>query len=335
MNLAPSAPGFPVLLQDFFSQRLMSQQNVSPRTIAAYRDTFRLLLRYFDECGDKRPADLTLADLDTTRILAFLDYLEKNRKNTVRSRNARLAAIRTFLRYAALRDPTSLSGIQRVLAIPMKRFDRPLLGYLSRQEVQAIVDAPDASTFSGHRDRVLFALMYNTGARVSEIAALCVTDISLEGSPSMRVHGKGRKERSVPLWKNTARQIKRWMKCISRSPGSPLLPNASGQPLTRSGIENRLKEAVRIASRSQPTLNGRRISPHTLRHTTAMHLLQAEVDITVIALWLGHESPVTTHMYIEADLALKERALGKLQEPPHKRLRYKPSDKLLQFLEGL
>jgi integrase/recombinase XerD len=335
MSQALLAPGFPMLLQDFFCQRLINQRNVSPRTVAAYRDTFRLLLQFIEEQKHKRPADLALADLDAPCVLAFLDHLEKERKNVVRSRNARLAAIRAFLKYAAIRDPTSLPAIQRALAIPMKRFDRPLLGFLSLQEVQAILDAPEASTFSGHRDRVMFALLYNTGARVSEIASLRVADVSLEGSGSARIQGKGRKERSVPLWKTTSRQIKRWLKCIDRNPGSPLLPNAAGQPLSRAGIENRLKEAVQIACRSLPSLKGRRISPHTLRHTTAMHLLQSGVDITVIALWLGHESPATTHMYIEADLALKERALSKLQEPSTRPVRYKPSDKLLQFLEGL
>jgi len=335
MKPPPLAPTFPVLLQDFFCQHLISQRDVSPKTVAAYRDTFRILLGYIEGHRHKHPADLVLSDLDAPCILAFLAHLETERKNTVRSRNARLAAIRAFLKYAAIRDPASLPSIQRVLAIPLKRFDRPLLGYLSRPEVQAILDAPTSTTFSGHRDRVLFALLYNTGARVSEIAALKVADISLDGSPSVRIHGKGRKERSVPLWKTTVRQLRQWLKRRKGNSESPLLPNAAGRALTRSGIENRLREAIRVANRSQPTLSGRKISPHTLRHTTAMHLLQAGVDITIIALWLGHESPATTHTYIEADLSLKERALSKLQEPARRRLRYKPSDKLLQFLEGL
>ena len=335
MKPPPLAPTFPVLLQDFFCQHLISQRDVSPMTVAAYRDTFRILLDYVEGRRHKHPADLVLSDLDAPCILAFLDHLEKERKNAVRSRNARLAAIRAFLKYAAVRDLASLPSIQRVLAIPFKRFDRPLLGYLSRQEMQAILDAPASTTFSGQRDRVLFALMYNTGARVSEIAALKVADISLDGSPSVRIYGKGRKERSVPLWKTTVRQLRQWLKRRKGDSESSLLPNAAGRALTRSGIENRLREAIRVATRSQPTLSGRKISPHTLRHTTAMHLLQSGVDITVIALWLGHESPATTHTYIEADLSLKERALGKLQEPARRRLRYKPSDKLLQFLEGL
>jgi site-specific recombinase XerD len=181
----------------------------------------------------------------------------------------------------------------------------------------------------------LFTLLYNTGARVSEIAALRVADVAWGESGSVRIQGKGRKERSVPLWRTMKRQIRQWLKRIHGNPESPLLPNVAGQPLTRAGIENRLKEAVRIAGRSMPTLKGRKISPHTLRHTTAMHLLQSGVDITVISLWLGHESPATTHLYIEADPALKERVLSKLQEPPGRRTRYKPGDRLFQFLEGL
>jgi integrase/recombinase XerD len=335
MNQPSCAPPFPVLLQDFFCRSLMNQRNVSPRTLSAYRDAFRLLLQYIEGRYGKQPASLTLADLDAPCILAFLDHLQKERGNSERSRNARLAAIRAFLKYAAARDPASLSIVQRVLAIPMKRFDRPLLGYLSRHEVQAILDAPDPSTFSGQRDRVLFRVLYNTGARVSEAAGLRVADVSLEGAASVRIQGKGRKERSVPLWKSTARQIRQWIRCSGSAPESPLLPSASGRPMSRSGIEHRLKKAVRAACQNLPSLAGRRISPHTLRHTTAMHLLQSGVDITVIALWLGHESTATTHMYIEADLALKEKALNLLDEPTAAKRRYKPSDKLLQFLEGL
>jgi site-specific recombinase XerD len=328
-------PGFPSLLQEFFCQHLLNHRNLSSRTIASYRDTFRLLLQYVEERRDTRPVDVTLGNLNASCILAFLDYLEKERRNCVRSRNARLAAIRSFFRYAAAKEPASLPTIQRVLAIPLKRFERPQLGFLSAQEIQTILEAPNADSFSGRRDRVLFALMYNTGARVSEMTALQVSDVVLGRCPCIRLHGKGRKERTVPLWKGTARQLKQWMSRIDPKPDSPLLPNAHGQRLTRSGIESRLREAVRIARSKEPSLKARRISPHTLRHTTAMHLLQSGVDITVIALWLGHESPATTHFYVEADLTLKERALSKLDEPTAKRIRYQPTDKLLQFLESL
>jgi len=335
MSRPSLTPGFPALLQEFFCQHLLNQRNVSPRTIASYRDTFRLLLQFVEERRNTRPSDVTLSNLGAPCILAFLDYLEKERRNCIRSRNARLAAIRSFFTYAAAKDPASLPTIQRVLAIPMKRFERPLLGFLSAQEIQAILDAPSATSFSGRRDRVLFTLMYNTGARVSEMAALRVSDVVLGRCPSVRLHGKGRKERTVPLWQSTARQLRQWMCRIDPKPNSPLLPNTHGQPLTRSGIESRLRDAVRMARSKQPSLRARRISPHTLRHTTAMHLLQSGVDMTVIALWLGHESPATTHLYVEADLTLKERALSKLDEPTAKRIRYRPTDKLLRFLESL
>ena len=330
-----SAPSFPSLLQDFFCQRLVAQRNSSARTIASYRDAFTLLLRYAEEQLHKAPTDLQLANLDAPLVSGFLDYLEKQRGNTARSRNVRLAAIRSFLRYVSVRDPASLPVIQRVMAIPMKRFDRPLLGYLARDEIKAILAAPDRSTWSGHRDHMMLATFYNTGARTSEIAALRVCDLALDHSVSVHIRGKGRKERAVPLWKSTAAALRRWLPRISRDPESPVFPNRRGAALSRSGIEDRLRAATRIAAKTVSTLNGRRISPHTLRHTTAMHLLQSGVDITVIALWLGHESPATTHLYIEADLAMKERALKKLSAPPIGSPRYRAKDRVLAFLEGL
>lgn len=281
------------------------------------------------------PVEVTLADLDASLVLAFLDHLEVIRKNSIRSRNSRLAALRSFLKYAATRDPTSLPQIQRFLAIPMKRYDRRLLGFLSREEVQAILEAPNSSTWSGQRDRMMFGLFYNTGARVSEIVALRVADVSLDRSACVCLRGKGRKERSIPLWKNTVAALRLWMGRIDQAPASPLLPNSSGKPLSRSGVESRLKKAIAKAAEKQPTLTGRAISPHTMRHTTAMHLLQSGVDLSVIALWLGHESTTTTHMYLEADLAMKDRALQRLQQLPLKRCRYRPTNKVLQFLESL
>ena len=334
--MSKSTPlSFSGLLQDFFCQYLMNQRNLSPQTVAAYRDTFRLLLAFLQVRRKKSPVDMQMADLDAPCILGFLEHLERDRHNAIRSRNARLVAIRCFLQYAAAREPSYLPIIQRVLAIPRKRFNRPLLGFLSREEVQALLEAPDAATFSGHRDRMLLTLLYNTGARVSEVAGLRIADLKLGRSPSIQLHGKGRKERCVPLWKNTQQQLRQWLKRIGDRPDSPLLPNAAGTFMTRSGIAKRLAKAVGAAACKVPTLRGRRISPHSLRHTTAMHLLQAGVDITVIALWLGHASPATTHEYVEADLTMKQRALGKLQEPATRRVSYKPSDALLRFLEGL
>ena len=225
--------------------------------------------------------------------------------------------------------------VQQVLAIPMKRYDRPQMGFLSRDEVEAIFSTPDCSTWSGRRDRVMFAVLYNTGARVSELVSAKQQDLSLGQCASLRLHGKGRKTRTVPLWKDTARMLRKWLNEIRLDAAVPLFPNASGEHLTRSGVEYRLRELVRRAAKRCPSLGNRRISPHTFRHTTAMHLLQSGVDITVIALWLGHESTATTHMYVEADLAMKERALAKVQEPRTAPLRYRPTDRLLKFLDTL
>jgi len=327
--------GFSALLQDFFSQYLVNQRNLSPQTVAAYRDTFRLLLAFLQTRRRKPPVDLQMADLDAPVILAFLDHLERERRNVIRSRNARLAAIRCFFTYAAAREPAYLSISQRVRAIPPKRFSRPPLNFLSVEEVQAILEAPDPNTFSGQRDRTLLALLYNTGGRVSELAGLMVADLTLGASANIQLHGKGRKQRRVPLWPSTARLLRRWLKRIENKPDSPLLPNVTGTFMTRSGIAKRLTNAVRSAVQKHPGLRGRRVSPHTFRHTTAMHLLQAGNDITVIALWLGHASPGTTHEYVEADLRMKERALNKLQAPRSRRTSYKPSDALMRFLESL
>lgn len=327
-------PSFPRLVQDFFSQRLVQQQNASAHTVSSYRDTFRLLFSYGEQQLGKQPSELHLADLDASFILAFLNHLEVERGNSIRSRNSRLAAIRSFLGYAALRDPESLGVVQHVQAIPMKRCDRPLLGFLTQDEVRAVIDAPDCSTWSGERDHAMWATFYNTGARVSEIIGLCNADIDL-ARKACHIRGKGRKERMVPLWKSTLATLSRWRRRSPNDPKSPVFPNRTGQPLTRSGVEERLRRAVRAACAHCPTLQGRVVSPHTFRHTTAMHLLQSGVDITVIALWLGHEKPDTTHHYIEADLAMKEQALARLSAPTMRRQKFRPSDRLLVFLEGL
>lgn len=323
------------LLQEFFLERLMKQRNASAQTVASYRDGFRLLLQFAQRHLGKAPEKLALADLDAALILSFLNHLESVRHNAIRSRNARFAAIRSFLHFAALKEPTALPSIQRVLAVPMKRFDKPLLGFLSKIEMQAILDAPDRTTWCGQRDRIMFATLYNTGARVSEITGLCVADVVLGHSASVRIHGKGRKERSVPLWRNTASQIRRWLPRINRTPDHPLFPTHSGAPMTRSAVAARLQLAVQSAAACCPQLEKHRVSPHTIRHATAMHMLQAGVEIAVIALWLGHESPATTHMYVEADLAMKERALNAVQPPRIKQSRYQPPDRIMHFLQSL
>lgn len=323
------------LLQAFFCQFLMQQRHASPETVKGYRDTFRLLLHFAERSTGKSITGLSLSDLNAPLVLAFLEDLEVQRRNTVRSRNARLAAIRAFLHYAALEAPTALPGIQQVLAIPMKRFDRPLVGFLSREEIEAVLQAPDSHTWSGQRDRVLLATLYNTGARVSEIIAVRRVDLECERAQALHLHGKGRKERVVPLWKQTATLLRAWVLRIGPEPQQPLFPNRFNQAMTRSGVASRLQCATKAAAKQCPSLRDKRISPHLIRHTTAMHLLQAGVDITVIALWLGHESVVTTHKYLEADLKMKERALAALQPPETTAARFKPSDALLTFLDSL
>ncbi len=293
--MSPPAPlSFPSLLQRFFAERLMQQQQASPRTVAAYRDSFRLLLTFAHRRLGKRPSDLALADLNASLILDFLKHLEVERHNCIRTRNARFAAIRSFMEYVAFQEPSGLALAQSVLAIPMKRFEQPLVGFLSREHIEAILAAPSRSTWIGQRDRVMLATLYNTGARVSELIGMRVADLVLEPSASVRIHGKGRKERSVPLWPETAAQLKRWLREYPRASEQPLFPNRSGGPLTRIGLTERLKLAVQSAAEQYPELAKRRVFPHLVRHSTAMHMLQAGVDITVIALWLGHESPVTT-----------------------------------------
>lgn len=333
MRSAPA--GFPALLQEFFQRRLLAERGASAHTIASYRDTFELLLRYAERRTGRAASALTLDDLDAPLVLAFLDHLEQARGNSPRTRNLRLTAIRSFMHHASLRDPAALPVAQRVLAISPKRFDRPALDFLSRQEVEALLEAPDPGSWSGQRDAVLLAVLYNSGARVSELVGLRVADLLLDRASALHLHGKGRKERVVPLWKSTATKLRVWLRRIDHSPEAPVFPNRAGKPLTRSGIEQRLRVAVAKASARCPSLAARRISPHTLRHTTAMHLLQSGVDITVIALWLGHKDTATTHLYIEADLATKEAALRRLDQPPLKPVRYKPPDRLLAFLEAL
>lgn len=330
-----SMPTFATLLQDFFCQRLVAERNASARTVASYRDSFRLLLRFASARLKKDPSSLAVADLRAPLVVDFLRHLETERGNCARSRNARLAAVHSFMRYVTYRDPTSLQTAQQVLAIPSKRFDRPLLGFLTREEVEAVLAGPDRATWSGRRDHAMFMTLYNTGARVSELATLRVADLDLDRSRSVHIHGKGRKERTVPLWKATMSVLKAWLPEVSTSPHAPAFPSRTGDRLSRSGIENRLRAAVRKAFEACPSLRKRKVSPHTFRHTTAMHLLQAGVDITVIAMWLGHESPTTTHAYVEANLAMKERALAKLQEIPSKARRFRASDHLLDFLDHL
>lgn len=329
-------PSFTTLVQTYFAEYLTQQRALSPRTIATYRDAFVLFLDFVQTHLGKSPVELTLADITPEVIMAFLDHLERQRHNSVRSRNARLVALRSFLKFAAHRDVSSLQVIEHALGVPVKRFERPMFGYLSREEVLAVIGTPDG-TWVSQRDHVLFLLMYNSGARVSEVVGVKVGDVVLDdGAACVHLHGKGRKQRSVPLWRSTVKAIRAWVKLNPQfDASSPLLPNRDRHAMTRSNVTKRLVLAVQTAARTNPNLTTRHISPHTFRHTTAMHLLQAGVDISVIALWLGHESPATTHQYVEADLAMKERALARLQEPDVKILRYRPPDSLINFLKAL
>jgi site-specific recombinase XerD len=334
--MTPDAPSLAPLLRGFFLDRLIRQRNASPATVAAYRDSFRLLLRFAEKHLHRSAASFTTDDLGAPLILAFLDHLERERGNTIRTRNARLAAVHSFVTYAGREEPAALAQIQRVLAIPSKRCARAVLGYLSRDEVRAVLAAPNVSTWSGRRDHVLFATLYNTGARVSEAIGLDVGQLHLDRTPRVCLRGKGRKERTVPLWKSTARALVTWIRDQRAPPDAPLFPNRHGRRMTRSGVARRLARAVATAASSCPLLKGRRISPHTLRHTTAMHLLEAGNDISLIALWLGHESPATTHGYLEANITLKERVLSRVAAPAGRRnKRFRASDSLLAFLDGL
>ncbi len=329
-------PSFAALVQAYFAEYLTQQRALSPQTIAAYRDGFVLFLAFAEARLGKSPAAMALADITPELIMAFLDHLERQRHNSVRSRNARLAALRSFLKFAAHRDVASLQVIERALGVPVKRFERPMFGYLSREEMLAVIGAPDDSWLS-QRDHVLFLLMYNTGARVSEITGVKVGEVVLDdGAACVHLHGKGRKQRSVPLWRSTVKAVRAWLRLnLQFDAASALLPSRNGNAMTRSNVTKRLMLAARAAAEQYPRLTKQRVSPHTIRHTTAMHLLQAGVDISVIALWLGHESPVTTHHYVEADLTMKERALARLHEPDVKLQRYRAPDSLLDFLKTL
>lgn len=334
MTPAPST-GFAQLLQDFFLRRLVGQRGASARTIESYCDAFRLLLGYAQDRLGKPPTKISIEDLDAPLVLDFLDHLETVRGNSIRTRNARLAAIHSFMRYAAQRDPTILPVATRVLAIPAKRYDQPILGYLTREQVTAILAAPDRATRSGHRDAVMLAVAYNTGARVSELTGLRVRDVLLERNTALLLHGKGRKERAIPLWPATATDLRDWLASLDGTPEAPVFPNRSGVPMTRSGVRDRLARAVATATVTCPSLAHQHVSPHTIRHTTAMHLLQAGTDIAVIALWLGHSSPTVTHHYLEADLEAKEAILHRLEQPAAPTGRFRPDDQLLAFLNGL
>jgi site-specific recombinase XerD len=334
-STAPPPPSFPSLVQQFFTDYLVTQRALSPRTIASYRDAWMLFLDFTHKRLGKLPTALRLADIEPDLILAFLDHLEQQRQSSVRSRNLRLTGLRAFLKFAARRDVSSLHVIARALSVPMKRFEQPILGFLSRDEMVAVMGQPGDS-WTSQRDHLLLAMLYNTGARVSEIIGVRVADVVLEGTPYVHLRGKGRKQRSTPLWKTTVQEIRTWLRHNpTLTVDAALLPNRNGHAMTRCNVTQRLDIAVARAAELDTGLANRSISPHTIRHSTAMHLLQSGVALSVIALWLGHESTTTTHRYVEANLEMKAKALARLQEPDTKMRRYRPPDDLMKFLQAL
>jgi site-specific recombinase XerD len=322
-------------LQAFFSDRLMGQRGASSHTIAAYRDSIRLLLRYAADRTHKQPCQLDIADLDAPLVGAFLDHLERDRHNEVRTRNNRLAAIHSLFGYAALRHPEHAASIQRVLAIPSKRFERELVTFLTEQEVDALLAACDPMTWTGRRDHALLVLAIQSGLRISELAGLTCSDIVLTAGAHVHCVGKGRKERRTPLVRQTVQVLRVWLAERKGSALEPLFPTITGQRLSRDAIEHRLAHYVANASRICPSLRHKQVTAHTLRHTAAMRLLLAGVDTTVIALWLGHEQVSTTTIYLHADMQQKERAIARVRPPATKPGRYRPADAVLAFLEAL
>jgi site-specific recombinase XerD len=323
------------LLEGFFTERLLRQRRVSPHTVAAYRDTFRLLLGFVHARTGTLPVQLDLHDLDAPLIGAFLDYLERARGNGVATRNARLAAVHSLFRYAALRAPEHAALIQRVLAIPHKRADRGLGPFLTRPEVDALLASPDRTTWVGRRDHALLLVAVQTGLRVSELTGLRGQDVALGRGAHLRCQGKGRKERCTPLTAQTVAVLRVWRHEHHGQPTDPLFPSRSGGALSRDAVWRLVTKHAAAAQLRCPSLRGKRVAPHVLRHTAAMALLQAGVDSAVIALWLGHESVETTQVYLHADLSLKERALARTAPPNTAPGRYRAPDALLAFLEGL
>lgn len=330
------AEDFAVLIERFFADHLEAQRNLSPHTLAAYRDTFKLLLIFLSCYHRTRIDQLTLDSLRPEAVLAFLEDLERSRGNAPRTRNVRLAAIRTFVRFATSQSPASgfLRNAQRILAIPLKKSSTRLLGFLNRQQINAVLSSTDESTWSGRRDRLLFLLLYNTGARIAEALQIQARDLR---ERAVLLHGKGRKERIVPLWPETDRLLHGWCRANKIGAEQPIFINRWGNRLSRDGVAQRLSLAVSKATVQCPSLAGRTITPHTLRHICAMHLLQSGVALEVIALWLGHEKPITTHLYSEADLRLKKECLDRLQMPPgaHRHLHPEQQSHLLAFLEAI
>lgn len=322
-------------LQAFFTQRLIAQRQASPNTIASYRDAFRLLLAFAQDRTGHQPSRLQLEDLNAPLIVAFLEHLDRDRHSSARTRNARLAAVHSLFRFAALAHPEHAELIARVLAIPPKRADRTVVTFLTDSEVDALLAAPNRSVWLGRRDHALLLLAIQTGLRVSELTGLRRADIQLGDGAHVRCEGKGRKARITPLTKQTGAVLRAWLAEQSGQPTDPLFPASRGGRLSRDAVERLITKHAATAELTGPTLKNKRVSPHVLRHTSAMRLLHAGVDITVIALWLGHENTRTTDIYLHADLTLKAKALARTNPPDTRPGRYQPTDTLLAFLETL
>jgi site-specific recombinase XerD len=322
-------------LEAFFTERLMAQRRASPNTVAAYRDSFRLLLKFAQDAVGLPPARLRIEDLDAPLIGSFLDHLEHGRGASVATRNARLAAVHSLFRFAAFRHPEHAAVIQRVLAIPSKRAERAIVAHLTRPEIDALLASPDRSTSIGRRDRALMLVAVQTGLRVSELTSLRRQDVTLGASAHVRCMGKGRKERATPLLVNTAAVLRDWMVERAGAPGDPLFPGPSGNHLSRGAVASVVARHACSAASVCPSIARKRVTPHVLRHSCAMELLHSGVDIATIALWLGHESIRTTDIYQHADLKLKEKALARTTPAASPSGRYRPDDALLAFLEDL
>jgi integrase/recombinase XerD len=325
----------PALVQSFFTDRLLRQRHASPHTIAGYRDSFRLLLNFAAQRLGKAPSDLLIEDLDAPFIGEFLQHLETDRGNSARTRNTRLAAIHSFFRYVALTEPAHALVCQRVLAVPSKRFERGPVEFLNRAEFEALLDAPDASTWTGRRDRTLLLVAVQTGLRVSELIGLHWKDIALGSGAHLRCEGKGRKHRSTPLRRDAQALLRAWLQRQDAQPEDRVFPSIRGGALSRDAVEWLVAKHTATAQRHCPSLKRKRVTPHVLRHTAAMQLLHHGVDRSVIALWLGHESIETTQIYLHADMRMKEQALARTTPLGTKPGRYRPDDQLLAFLDGL
>ena len=328
--MTPIGPHLTVFLREY----LPSQREMSVQTSDTYAYAFQLLVCFAADCLKTTPSGLSIEQLDATLVLAFLEHLEKKRGNCARTRNSRLAAIKTFFRFLEYRLPSCLEQARRIRAIPVKKTDEVIVGYLNREEIQTLVDAPDPSSRYGLRDRAMLHVAYAGGLRVSELVGLHLTDLVLHPQPTIHVMGKGRRERVLPLWKETAKAVRDWLKVRGDPKSTALFPNARGDGMTRSGFEYILEKHVRTASAKQPSMANKQVSPHSMRHSCAMHTLQATGDIRKVALWLGHASLQSTEVYLRADPTEKLEAMASLSPPTLRRSQFRPPDKLLALLRS-